>query len=132
MKVLAVDDDKTAKLIYECIAERYGFDVIVVDSAESALAAVKTVQFDVILMDWQLAGQIDGLTCTGMMRTLQREQQRYVPIVAVTANAMPEHKKLCLDAGMDDYLSKPFQMDELNRMIDKWGRRILRFRKTGS
>lgn len=129
IKVLAVDDDKTASLVYEAIGERYAVDFLVVESGERAIAACQIVKVDVILMEWELAGDLDGFQTTGVLRELQKEQQRYVPIIAVTAHAMPGDRKKCLDAGMDDYLTKPHQPEALDQIIKKWSTRVLQFKR---
>ncbi len=126
LKILAVDDDKSAGLIYKAIADRAGYDVVVVKSSDGALTAVATALFDVILMDWHLPGA-DGLNCTKLIREQEAKRGRYTPIIAVTANAMQGHKEACLNAGMDDYLSKPFSMDVLVELIEKWAKRVVQF-----
>lgn len=126
LRILAVEDDKTAMLIYGAFGKRYNFDITIVENCDAALAAVRTIVFDVILMDWQLGGA-DGLDCTNLMRREQKKAGYYTPIIAVTAHAMTEHRQACLDAGMDDYLSKPFRLEDLAAMIHNWADRTVPF-----
>ncbi|MBY0548434.1 MAG: response regulator [Candidatus Obscuribacterales bacterium] len=119
MNVLAVDDDKVGKFLYDALGKRYCFDVTTVNCCDEAVAACRMLQFDVILMDWVLRGN-NGLQCAKLLRQQQRELGRYIPIIAVTAHAMEQHRRECLKAGMDDYLSKPFEAEELFAMMQKW------------
>lgn len=73
--------------------------------------------WDVILMDMQMP-VMDGLEATRAIRALERPGQ-HTPIVAMTANAMESDRQLCLGAGMDDYLSKPFKFAELQAILEK-------------
>jgi CheY-like chemotaxis protein len=128
LNILAVDDDRTAGLIYRAIGDRGNFDVVVVRTSEAALNAIDTAIFDVILMDWHLRGG-DGLNCTKLIREKEALRGRYTPIIGVTANAMEEHRQACLKAGMDDYLSKPFSVDTLIALIERWSKRVIQFRR---
>jgi CheY-like chemotaxis protein len=73
--------------------------------------------WDVILMDMQMP-VMDGLDATRAIRVLELPHQ-HTPIVAMTANAMESDRQLCLDAGMDDYLSKPFKLADLKAILEK-------------
>lgn len=112
-----MDDDKPARFIYEVIGQRYGFDVVAVDDCESAVAAIAANQFDLILMDWRLPGT-DGMECVRVIRNDKRNKT--TPIIAVTAQAMAGDREKCLAAGCNDYLSKPFEIDELKSKVNLW------------
>ena len=75
----------------------------------------------VVLMDAHMP-VLDGLEATRAIKALyaERPSLRVPPIVAVTANAFDEDRRRCLDAGMDDYLAKPFEREELNRLLERW------------
>lgn len=120
IKVLTVDDDKTAGLIYGAIGRRCGIEFFVVSSGESAIEACEAARFDVILMDWSLDGALDGFQSTALLRQLQQQQRNYVPIIAVTAHALIGDRERSLKAGMDDYLSKPFEIEVLEQLINYW------------
>ncbi len=99
---------------------------VIVDSAKDGLEAfnrVKANEYDIVFMDCQMP-VMDGYTATKNIRTL--ESAKALPIVAFTANAMEGEKKKCLDAGMTDYLSKPFEYEDIIRKLDKF---IPQFRK---
>jgi PAS domain S-box-containing protein len=91
---------------------------IVSDGAE-AVAAVRRKRFALIFMDCQMPN-LDGFAATRAIRDDERSTGAHVPIVAVTANAFKEDRQLCLDAGMDDYLSKPVRINDFRTMIQRW------------
>ncbi|MEI6291924.1 MAG: ATP-binding protein, partial [Chloroflexota bacterium] len=76
-------------------------------------------EFSLILMDINMP-DLDGLSATRQIRLNESGTDRHVPIIAVTANAMVGDRAICLDAGMDDYLSKPIRLDELGKLLVKW------------
>jgi CheY-like chemotaxis protein len=77
---------------------------------------VKDGGFDVVLMDVQMPN-MDGLEAAAAIRTMERGTGRHVPIVAMTAHAMKGDQELCLEAGMDGYISKPIQPDRMMEVI---------------
>jgi len=79
---------------------------------------VRSGQFDAVLMDMQLP-DLDGCGATREIRREEKTGER-LSIIALTANAMPEDRKKCLDAGMDDFLSKPLQYETLASTLSKW------------
>ncbi len=88
-----------------------------VDGGKRAIAAVQEALYDVVLMDIQMA-EMDGIEATGRIRAL-RPPAGAVPIVAMTANAMPGARARCLAAGMDDYIAKPIDSAALVAMLDR-------------
>jgi CheY-like chemotaxis protein len=84
------------------------------------LAALKRTTYDLVLMDCQMP-EMDGLEATATLR--QREQQirkRRTPVIAITANAFEGERERCLAAGMDDYIRKPFNRDDLRVILQRW------------
>ncbi len=120
MRVLAIDDDSVAPVLFDAVAKRMGIEIVTAKDCFSALSLLKSSDFDVILMDLNLKGT-DGFECTRLCRQLQIETGRHQPIIAVTGYAMTEDRDLCLQSGMDDYLSKPYQIKQLAEIINKWG-----------
>jgi CheY-like chemotaxis protein len=97
-----------------------GCEVLIARNGVEAIALAKERLPDVILMDVQMP-EMDGLEATRLLR--QNGALRLTPIIALTALAMPGDRERCLDAGMDDYLSKPLGLKELHRALTNWVKR---------
>jgi CheY-like chemotaxis protein len=96
-----------------------GHNVVEAQSGREALAAIENAQargFDLVFMDVQMPG-MDGFETTDAIRTHEKLTGGRVPIIAVTAYAMKGDRECCLAAGMDGYLSKPVQLEELRRLL---------------
>lgn len=126
IRVLAVEDDPTAQRLYSVLCSRFHFDLTIVPSCDEAIATLRILKYDLIVMDWHLAG-LDGLRCARAIREDEEKTGIYTPIVAVTACAMPGDRETCLQAGMNDYLSKPFSMDQFSEIVERWANRIIEF-----
>jgi CheY-like chemotaxis protein len=85
-----------------------------------AVEAAGAGEFDLVLMDCQMP-EMDGYEATSAIRQAEYEGGQRIPIIALTANAMPGDRQRCIDSGMDDYLTKPFLPEELLRVLDQWG-----------
>ena len=99
--------------------EEAGFVVEVVDDGHAAvekMAAAKPGQYDLILMDIQMP-MMNGYEATKRIRAMSSPYCRQIPIIAMTANAFEEDKALALQAGMNDYLAKPIQIDKMLKVI---------------
>jgi len=105
------------KLVAELL-KKDGHDVVVVGNGGEAAAAVAANQFDLVLMDVQMP-VMDGFEATTAIRQAENGGRR-TPIVAMTAHAMKGDEQKCIQAGMDDYLSKPIHFAELRDMLEKW------------
>ena len=121
-KILAVEDDVTQRYVLRIVLESFGLNFEIVSSGEEALVALsdRTKNYALILMDIKLP-YMDGFECTREIR--KREEKagaRRIAIIAVTAYASIEDKQLCLDAGMDDYISKPYTLEALRELIDRY------------
>jgi two-component system, sensor histidine kinase and response regulator len=125
-RVLLAEDNPVNQLVAVRMLERAGYRVTVVSNGQEALDHVERETFDVVLMDVQMP-VMGGIEATRAIRA--REQRRswvvdtgnvqHLPIVAMTANAMKGDRELCLDEGMDDYVSKPVKADELLSTLDR-------------
>jgi CheY-like chemotaxis protein len=103
--------------------ERLGYRADVVANGQEALEAIRRIEYDVILMDMQMP-EMDGLEATSRIRT--DEQITHQPyIIALTANAMQGDRERCLQAGMDDYLSKPLMSDALSKALSTCSERAV-------
>ena len=120
-RVLLVDDNHVNRLVGRKMLEKLGCRVDVAENGGQAITAYRRAAYDVILMDIQMPG-MDGYAATRRIRGLQAEaavgwSPADVPIVAMTAHAMKGDRERCLDAGMDDYLSKPFTRCQLSEAL---------------
>ena len=111
-RVLVVEDAKPNQLISTRMLEKFGLDHTVAENGEQAIQICGKEDFDLILMDCQMP-VMDGYEATRQLR----ESGNEVPIVALTANAMSYDRELCLDAGMNGYLSKPLRRKNLEEVL---------------
>lgn len=118
MRILVAEDDPTIRQMMATLLSRCGFDCHTVDNGRSAVAAWEQQAFDVIFMDVQMP-VMDGLTATRMIREKEAVLGGHIPIIALTAHAMEEDRQQCIDAGMDDYLSKPIDLDILLSLLNR-------------
>jgi CheY-like chemotaxis protein/anti-sigma regulatory factor (Ser/Thr protein kinase) len=117
-QVLVVEDNRTNQLVIVRLLERLGCRVDVAADGAEAVRAVKAIRYDLIFMDVQMP-EMDGFAATGEIRRLERETGRHVPIVAMTAHAMEGDRERCLLAGMDDYLAKPLQREDIVAVLER-------------
>lgn len=118
--ILVVEDHQIEQKLLALLGKKYGFEVQIVSSSEEALSELESGRsFSVILMDWKLPGT-DGLACTQKIRELEKAKGYHTPIIAITGRALEGDKNKCLDAGMDDYMSKPFTAEQFHEMLSRW------------
>ncbi len=118
MSVLVADDAPVNLEVARGLLERLGCTVQTVDSGEQALNALQERRYDVVLMDCQMPG-LDGYETTARIRAGESVGFR-LPVVALTASALPGDRERCLDAGMDDYLTKPLSSGQLAAVLGRW------------
>ncbi|MES2090520.1 MAG: response regulator [Pseudomonadota bacterium] len=116
-RILVVEDTALNRLLMEEILRPAGVVVEFAENGAIGVEKVKTTAYDLVLMDMQMP-VMDGITATQEIRKLP--DQTTLPIIAMTANAMPQDSQRCLDSGMNDYLSKPILLDELWRVLGRW------------
>ncbi|NCC53396.1 MAG: PAS domain S-box protein [Spartobacteria bacterium] len=118
LRVLIVEDDPGSLTLAESAMYRAGHTFLSAKNGEEALALAKAEPFDAVLMDIEMP-VMDGLTATRMMRDPQTGiKNPNLPIIAMTADALPGDRERCLAAGMDDYITKPLSPQALNAMLD--------------
>lgn len=118
-KALIVEDDRISARLASVIMKKHGFEPVVVSSGGAAVEAIARGGFAVVLMDIQLP-EMDGLTAIKLIRSRGAEDNNFrVPIIALTAYALTGDREKFLEAGADDYLSKPFAENELVEKILK-------------
>jgi PAS domain S-box-containing protein len=116
-KILLVEDNEINRLLASKLFGRIGYQIESVNDGSDAVIAVGNNNYDVVFMDIQMNG-MDGFEATKKIRA--KFGQMSPVIIAMTAFASPEDRKACIDAGMDDYVSKPITIDDLERMLVKW------------
>mgnify|MGYP002620748748 CR=1 FL=1 len=114
--ILVVEDQSTNRKLARAMLERLGQRVQVAENGQAALERLASETFDLVLMDMQMP-VLDGLATTRRWRARETPSSGRLPIVAMTANAMPEDHARCLAAGMDDVLGKPFTRRDLYRLL---------------
>jgi CheY-like chemotaxis protein/HPt (histidine-containing phosphotransfer) domain-containing protein len=101
------------------ILKKIGYRADAVANGKEVLSALGKGSYDLILMDVQMPG-MDGFEATAAIRRQEREGGKHIPIIAMTAHAMKGDRERCLEAGMDDYLTKPIQPRSLIEVIGRW------------
>jgi two-component system, sensor histidine kinase and response regulator len=120
IRILLAEDNATNQLFAQEVILRQGWLCDIVNNGSEAVQASGRVAYDVVLMDCQMP-EMDGFEATREIRKQERAGRRdgHLQIVALTANAMKGDRERCLDAGMDEYLSKPFKPKELKELIER-------------
>ena len=110
LRVLLAEDSLVNQRLAVALLKKVGHSVVVVSTGQEAVNAVQSQHFDLVLMDVQMP-ELDGFQATRLIRRLEREQAAgtHIPIVAMTAHAMKGDRERCIEAGMDDYISKPIR-----------------------
>ena len=114
-RILVAEDMITNQIVVQAMLENAGYEVVLVDNGAEAVAAVQAEPFDLVLMDMEMP-VLDGPGATVQIRALDGLVSK-IPIVALSANAMPEEIARCRKAGMDEHLAKPVDRDALYRVI---------------
>ncbi len=123
--ILLAEDNLVNQKVAQLQIEKLGYALHIVDNGQQALDALAAsthgthAEFAAILMDCQMP-VLDGFEATAAIRQAEQSGTRRMPIIAMTANAMQGDRERCLAAGMDDYLSKPIQADQLRLSLEKW------------
>jgi CheY-like chemotaxis protein len=116
VRILMAEDNSINQRVGKLILQKAGYIIDLVGDGSEAVEAHRTEPYDMILMDCQMP-TMDGFEATRRIRANSRRQP---VIIAVTANALVGERERCLAAGMDDYLSKPFQAEQLVAIVAKW------------
>jgi signal transduction histidine kinase/CheY-like chemotaxis protein len=119
-RVLVAEDNEVNQKVIISLLNRRGIETVLASNGEEAFAHWSAGDFSLIFMDCQMP-ELDGYQATGAIRQAEsaNPSRGYTPIVALTAHAMPGDKERCLEAGMDEYLTKPFKASDLNEMLDR-------------
>lgn len=119
VNMLIVEDDYVSRMVIRHICKMKGWQAEEVSGGKEALSILQNGRFDMILMDVQMP-EMSGIDITRVIREEEKHTGSHIPIIAVTAYAMKEDRQNCLNAGMDDYISKPLKIQELEKIVDKY------------
>jgi two-component system sensor histidine kinase/response regulator len=117
--ILIAEDYPVNQQVAQLYLDELGFASHIVSNGQEAVDLITNTSFALILMDCQMP-EMDGFAATRAIRHLEMRTGLHVPIIAMTAHAMAGDREECLAAGMDDYISKPVDPDELRRLLEKW------------
>ncbi len=119
LRVLLAEDNPINQTLATITLEECGHLVTVANNGREAVQAYQRGGFDVILMDVQMP-ELDGFEATAEIRKLEAQKDTHIPIIAVTAHAMKGDRERCLAAGMDDYITKPIDIDQLQETLEQY------------
>lgn len=116
-KILVAEDNKINQIVISKMLEKFGLKADVVDNGKKVIEALRTQPYDLILMDCHMP-EMDGYEATVLIR--QDSQHNKIPIIAMTANAMKGDREHALSIGMDDYMTKPLEVEKVRTILIKW------------
>ena len=116
--ILIAEDNLINQKVIERMVQKLGYRADLVGNGREALEALSRLSYGLVFMDCQMP-EMDGFEACREIRNRDIGGTR-IPVVAITANAMKGDRERCLAAGMDDYVSKPFNQDDLKAAIEKW------------
>jgi signal transduction histidine kinase/CheY-like chemotaxis protein/ligand-binding sensor domain-containing protein len=119
LSILIAEDNPVNQKLAERVLMKLGYKPDIAVNGLEAVASLKKTEYDIIFMDVQMP-EMDGLEATRTIRSMSEPQP---VIIAMTANAMQGDREMCLDAGMDDYISKPIKLENLVALIETWATR---------
>ena len=130
LNILLAEDNEMNQIVAESVFEKMGYEITMVENGQEAVKEATQGSFDIIFMDLQMP-VMDGIRATQQIRERMGEESAPV-IIAMTADALNGTKEDCFAAGMNDFLSKPFALEDLQALLQKWGRSArLSLRNTG-
>jgi CheY-like chemotaxis protein len=118
LKVLLAEDNPINQKLAVRILEKNGHKVKVAGDGKQTISSWEKGTFDLILMDVQMP-KMDGLEATRIIRSKEREKKSHTLVIAMTAHALKGDRERCLEAGMDDYIAKPLNPNDLIEIINK-------------
>ena len=115
--ILVVEDEVINQKLVKKILEKYGHTVLVCSNGAEAIENLDTLKFDIILMDIQMP-VMNGIEATIRIRKAEKKTKKRIPIIAMTANAFLSDKEKCFSVGMDEFISKPININEMLQKIN--------------
>ena len=116
MRILVAEDSLVNQKLAVGLLEKHGHSVVIARNGKEAIGAWVAQEFDVVLMDVEMP-EMDGFEATGVIRAEERQKGTHIPIIAMTAHAMRGDRERCLNAGMDDYISKPIRTQDFFKKL---------------
>ena len=120
LNVLLAEDNAVNQKLARALLEKRGHRVTIAGNGREALQALQQARFDIVLMDVQMP-EMDGIEATKTIRIREAKTGGHQPVIAMTALAMKGDRERCIEAGMDDYLTKPIRANELDAVLEKYG-----------
>jgi CheY-like chemotaxis protein len=120
LRILLAEDNAVNQMVMLRLLNKRGHHVTVANTGKAALEALQRARFDLVLMDVQMP-ELDGFQATAEIRRLEAGTADHVPIVALTAHAMSGDRERCIAAGMDGYMTKPINPEELDATLRRYG-----------
>jgi signal transduction histidine kinase/CheY-like chemotaxis protein len=118
LNILIVEDDKASQMVMCNLFKKHGHICCIANNGQEALKFLENKQYDLILMDIQMP-IMDGVEATKLIRKSEENNNKHIPIIALTAYALKGDKEIFLGLGMDEYISKPFNIEELLEIVYK-------------
>jgi signal transduction histidine kinase/ligand-binding sensor domain-containing protein/CheY-like chemotaxis protein len=118
LRILVAEDNKVNQHLITALLRKHGHHLVIANNGQEAVAACARERFDLVLMDIQMP-EMDGIQAVKLIRKAEAAAGNRVPVVAVTARALPGDREEMLNAGMDDYLEKPIPMDRLEAILSR-------------
>jgi len=119
MELLVVEDDTVSAQMLEILLGKKGYKVSVANSGEVAVSMYKDYEYDLVLMDVNLPG-MNGFETTKVIKKIDEAKNKFIPVIAMTANALAGDREKCINAGMDDYLTKPIDVTAVINKISSY------------
>ncbi|MBF0206207.1 MAG: response regulator [Oligoflexia bacterium] len=116
--ILVVEDNEANKKLLRLMLQRVGHEVDTVSSGKEALTALEKKRYDLVFMDVTMP-EMDGFETTKQIRNSQTIQNKNLPVLAITGHTSDEYKNKCFESGMNDYIEKPYLLDDLQKVITK-------------
>ncbi len=119
LRILLAEDNAVNQVLAVRLLEKRGHSVTVAGNGKEVLTALEKDTFDLVLMDVQMP-EMDGFEATAAIREKEKASGHHLPVIAMTAHAMTGDRDRCLEAGMDDYITKPIQSLELTKLLGRY------------
>jgi CheY-like chemotaxis protein len=114
--LLIVEDNQAQQFVYKQLCHEFDCSVVFCSSGEDALEALKLAQYAAVLLDLKLPG-IDGIEVAVKLRLMEVGSGKRTPIIVLTGSALQSDEKACIAAGVDEFISKPFAIEDFRRML---------------